>query len=160
MIQLASALGWGALATAVLTILLSASQGLGWSRISLPYLLGTMVCADRSRAMLVGFGLHFGVGLAFALAYAGIFTGLGYDSAWLGAGLGAFHALFVLSVGMELLSAVHPRMASRHHGPTARRQLEPPGFLARNYGRNTPLITLFAHVAYGALLGAFYRVSV
>jgi hypothetical protein len=31
--------------------------------------------------------------------------------------------------------------------------LEPPGFLMLNYGRGSPLASLVAHVAYGALVG-------
>jgi hypothetical protein len=31
--------------------------------------------------------------------------------------------------------------------------LEPPGLLGLNYGRATALVTLAAHVIYGALLG-------
>jgi hypothetical protein len=157
-IDLSHALGWGALATAVLTLLMTTSQGLGWSRISLPYMLGTMFSASRARAMAIGFAVHFAAGLLFALPYAACFEGWGRSGVWVGGGLGVFHGLFILVVGMEVLPAFHPRMASRHHGPTPTRQLEPPGFLALHYGRATPAITLVAHFAYGAILGACYRV--
>jgi hypothetical protein len=33
--------------------------------------------------------------------------------------------------------------------------LEPPGFMMLNYGRESPLASLVAHVAYGALVGGF-----
>jgi hypothetical protein len=33
--------------------------------------------------------------------------------------------------------------------------LEPPGFLLRNYGRQTPIVTVVAHIAYGAIVGGF-----
>jgi hypothetical protein len=33
--------------------------------------------------------------------------------------------------------------------------LEPPGFLMRNYGHGTAVVTLLAHVAYGAIVGGF-----
>ena len=36
---------------------------------------------------------------------------------------------------------------------------ERPGFLALHYGRRTPLATLFAHLAYGGILGAFYHLA-
>jgi uncharacterized membrane protein YagU involved in acid resistance len=159
MIHLTGAVGWGLLATAVLTFVMSASQGLGWSRISLTYMLGTMFSARRGRAMAIGSALHFALGLAFAVAYAFAFEGWGRSGIAIGAALGLFHGAFVLVVGMELLPELHPRMATRHHGPTPTRQLEPPGFLALNYGWATPVSTLLAHVAYGALLGAFYRVA-
>jgi hypothetical protein len=35
--------------------------------------------------------------------------------------------------------------------------VEPPGFLMLNYGRNTFLITLLAHIAYGAIVGLTIR---
>jgi hypothetical protein len=36
-------------------------------------------------------------------------------------------------------------------------QLEPPGFWGLNYGLQTPLVVLAAHLAFGAILGFFYR---
>jgi hypothetical protein len=67
--------------------------------------------------------------------------------------------LFVLTAGMRLIPGIHPRMASEQQGPTVVRQLEPPGFLALNYGIQTPLSVIAAHVLFGAILGAFYAVS-
>ena len=67
------------------------------------------------------------------------------------------HAAFVLTVGMRILPGLHPRMASEQHGPTAARQLEPPGFLALHYGAQTPMSVFVAHMAFGAILGAFYH---
>lgn len=152
---LQGALLWGLFATGVLTLVMSASQGLGLSRMSLPYMLGTLFTPHRGRAMVVGFAVHFALGVAFAVLYVAVFREWGASSWWLGAGLGLFQGLFVLVPGMQLLPAVHPRMASSHHGPTPTRQLEPPGFMARNYGIQTPIATLIAHVLYGAILGAF-----
>ena len=48
-------------------------------------------------------------------------------------------------------------MASELRGPEPTKALEPPGFLALNYGRRTPLVTLVAHAVYGLILGAFYH---
>ena len=48
-------------------------------------------------------------------------------------------------------------MASELRGPTPTRQLEPPGFLALHYGRRTPIVSIVAHMAYGAMLGGMYR---
>jgi hypothetical protein len=69
------------------------------------------------------------------------------------------HGAFVLLAGMSFLPSIHPRMASEQHGPTPTRQLEPPGFLGLNYGRRTPLSVLLAHLAYGGILGGFYRLG-
>jgi hypothetical protein len=45
-------------------------------------------------------------------------------------------------------------MASEYEGPIHGRRLQPPGFLALNYGYRTPLTTIAAHALYGAILGA------
>lgn len=150
---------WGFVATLVLTTLMSASQGLGLTRMSLPYMLGTLVTGGRDRAKLLGFGLHLANGWAFSLLYALAFEAWGAASWWRGAGVGLVHAAFVLTAGMRLLPSFHPRMASEQQGPTVMRQLEPPGFLALNYGFSTPVSVVLAHVVYGAILGAFYELA-
>lgn len=154
-----SILVWGFFATVVLTGMMSASQGFGISRMSIPFILGTMVTPDRPRAMAWGTLLHFVNGWLFAIVYALAFEQLGRATWWLGAIAGLGHGLFVLLTLMPLLPELHPRMASEQHGPTPTRQLQPPGFLALHYGRRTPLVTIVAHVAYGAILGAFYRLA-
>jgi uncharacterized membrane protein YagU involved in acid resistance len=153
----AGALLWGFVGTVVLTGLQSASQGLGLTRMSLPFMLGTLVTADRDRAKIVGFVLHALNGWLFAFLYAAAFESGRRASIQRGALIGLVHGLFVLLVGMPLLPGLHPRMAGEQRGPTATRQLEPPGFLALHYGRRTPIAVLIAHVVYGIILGAFYR---
>lgn len=150
---------WGFVGTVVLTGLMSASQGLGITRMNIPYMLGTMFTPDRDRAKLAGFGVHLVNGWLFACVYAAAFQSWRRATWWLGAATGLVHALFVLVAGMSLLSALHPRMASEQHGPTPTRQLEPPGFMALNYGRRTPLSVILAHLVYGTILGAFYRLK-
>jgi hypothetical protein len=54
---------------------------------------------------------------------------------------------------MPLLPGVHPRMASERAGLSNGAALEPPGLLGLNYGRETPLVTMLAHLAYGIALG-------
>ncbi|MBX9625524.1 MAG: hypothetical protein K2X82_17085 [Gemmataceae bacterium] len=146
---------WGFVGTVVLSVVVAAGQGFGLTRMNLPYLLGTMFTPDRDRAKLVGVGCHFLSGWAFALLYLAVFHSLGRATWWLGALAGVVHAAFVLAVGMPLLPALHPRMANEQHGPTVVRQLEPPGFLALHYGVGTPVAVLVAHMAFGAILGAF-----
>lgn len=153
----AGTLLWGFVGTVALTGMMSASQGLGLSRMSLPYMLGTMVTPNRDRANMLGFGLHGINGWLFAVVYAAAFESWRRAGWWRGAAIGLVHGSFVLVAGMPLLPAMHPRMANEQHGPTPTRQLEPPGFLALHYGRQTPLSVLCAHLVYGAILGAFYR---
>jgi hypothetical protein len=147
---------WGFTATVVLTTFMSASQGLRLTRMSVPYLLGTFVTPDRDRAKLFGFLLHLANGWVFSLLYVAAFHSWHRATWWLGAAIGVVHAAFVLTAGMHLLPGLHPRMASEHHGPTAARQLEPPGLLALNYGVGTPVSVVAAHLVFGAILGGFY----
>lgn len=148
---------WGFVATVALTGLLAGSQSLRLTRMNLPYMLGTMVTAERDRAKVVGFALHLLNGWIFATVYVAAFESWHRATWWLGAGIGLVHALFVLVAGLPLMPGIHPRMASVTTGPTPTRHLEPPGFMALNYGTRTPLSVIVAHLAYGAILGAFYR---
>ena len=156
--NLASALLWGFAATVVMTTTMAAGQGLGFTRMSLPFLVGTIFTTARDRAMVVGVAAHFVNGLLFALLYASVFESMGRATLWSGAGIGLVHALFVLTVGMAVLPGIHPHMVSEYYGPTPNRLLQPPGFMALNYGRRTPVVTILAHVLYGGILGAFYAV--
>jgi uncharacterized membrane protein YagU involved in acid resistance len=148
---------WGFVSTVVLTTVMSASQGLRLTRISLPYMLGTLFTPDRDRAKLIGFLVHLVDGWLFSLIYVLAFASWGGATWWRGAVIGLVHGLFVLTAGMQLIPGLHPRMASEQHGPTVVRQLEPPGFLALHYGVQTPVFVLIAHVLFGVTLGAFYR---
>jgi uncharacterized membrane protein YagU involved in acid resistance len=147
---------WGFGATIVLTTILAASQGLGLTRMNLPYLLGTMVTSDRDRAKVVGIAIHAVNGLLFSVVYVIGFHLWGGPTWWRGLAIGAVHATFVLVVVMPALPGMHPRMASELSGPTVVRGLEPPGFLALHYGRRTPISVMFAHVVFGAILGTLY----
>lgn len=147
---------WGFVSTVVLTAILGGSQGLGVTRINLPYLLGTIVTPNRDRAKLMGVLMHFANGWIFSLIYIAAFHAWGMATWWLGALTGFVHAAFVLAVLMPVLPGMHPRMANEQYGPTVVRQLEPPGFLALHYGVQTPVSVVAAHLVFGAILGAFY----
>jgi uncharacterized membrane protein YagU involved in acid resistance len=150
---------WGFIATSALTTLLAGSQGLGLTRMNFPYLMGTIFTPDHERAKLYGFFLHFLNGWVFSLVYVLIFQSIGEANWWIGAVIGIGHALFMLVVVMSLMPGVHPRIASQLHGPTATRMLEPPGFMALNYGLRTPVSVIIAHIVFGIILGVFYRLA-
>lgn len=154
--NLGSWLLWGFVGTIVLTSIMAGSQGLHLTRMNLPYMLGTIFTPSRDRAKLLGFLVHVLNGWAFSLVYVTSFHALGKATWWLGGIVGLVHAAFVLTAGMQIIPGLHPRMASEQHGPTVVRRLEPPGFLALNYGVRTPISVAVAHVAFGMLLGAGY----
>ena len=153
-VNLDAVLLWGLAATALMTTVLQGSQGLGLSRLSLPFLFGTFVTAVRGRAVLYGSLMYLIGGWAFAVLYFLIFASLGVSTWWLGAGLGVLHGIFLL-VALPAMTQLHPRVASEYDAPTCEPKLEPPGFLGLNYGSRTPLTTLLGQAVYGAVLGGF-----
>lgn len=152
--------GWATFgfgATVVLTAVLVASQLGGLTRMDIPMMLGTVFVEDPDRARVVGFLVHLLNGQGFALLYASAFGALGEASWWLGALFGAVHGFAALTLIVPLLPGIHPRMASNRSGPNEHNVLEPPGLFGLNYGRQTALVTLGAHVLYGLFLGVFLR---
>jgi uncharacterized membrane protein YagU involved in acid resistance len=146
----------GVLGTMVLTTALRAASELGLTRIDLPFLLGTAVTADRIRAKLVGYVLHFVFGIVFALAYYAVFAVTARSGIVFGALLGVIHALFAgVALVNILLPAVHPRMGTGFDAAGSAPLLEPPGFMLVNYGRETPVAMILSHVVYGAIVGGF-----
>jgi len=146
---------WSLIATAALTVILQGSQNMGLSRLSIPFLVGTVFTGNRDRAVLVGFVVYTIGGWLFAIGYHLVFLSVGWATWWLGALLGLLHAAVLLVSVLPVLPHIHPRMASEYAGPTVLRRLEPPGFLGLNYGRETPICTVASHVVFGAILGAF-----
>lgn len=150
--------GWavfGLVATTGLTVVMIGAQLAGRTRLDLPLMLGTIVTEDPDRARVAGFAIHLTIGQVFALFYAAGFAALDRSNWWLGAIFGLAHAAAALTVLVPLLPGVHPRMASERAGPNSTAVLEPPGLIALNYGRATPVVTVAAHVVYGAVLGIF-----
>lgn len=152
--------GWalfGLIATAALTVVMIAAQLAGRTRLDLPLMLGTLVTEDPDRARVAGFFIHLAVGQGFALGYAATFALVGRATWWIGALLGLLHAAVALTVLVPLLPGVHPRMASHRAGPGTTPTLEPPGLFGLNYGIQTPLVAVVAHLVYGIVLGLLLR---
>jgi len=156
--MLASAIAGGVLGTVVLSTLTKAASEMSLTRMDLPLLLGTAVTENRRKARAIGYVFHLILGILFALLYAGFFEIVGRSSWWMGALLGALHAIFTATVLVNvLLPTVHPRMATSETAANEIALIEPPGFLMLNYGRSSFLVTLAAHIAYGAVVGLVVR---
>lgn len=155
-----AALIGGLAGTFILTTVLRAASELRLTRIDLPFLLGTAVTADRERAKLLGYLLHFVSGSLFSLAYYVGFVGLGRAGWLLGAGFGVLHGLFAMTALVNiLLPVVHPRMGSSLSSVESVALLEAPGFMMLNYGRATPIVNLIAHTVYGTIVGGFVSLA-
>jgi hypothetical protein len=155
-VTLLGALAGGFVGTLVLTTVLRVAQVAGLTRMDIPLLLGTVFSEDRSRASVIGYALHFVNGQLFALGYAAIFYAVDQVGWLFGMALGLVHAAFAGGALVNiLLPAIHPRMGTRWTDASQSPLLEPPGFMLWNYGRHTVLVTVLAHLAYGALVGGF-----
>jgi hypothetical protein len=155
-----AALAGGFVGTLVLTTALRTANELGLTRVDLPFLLGTAVTGDRARAKALGYLLHLVAGELFALIYYAIFAAIDSSGWLLGALLGLLHGIVSATALVSiLLPAVHPRMGSALSAADSNPLLEPPGFLLLNYGRGTPIATLVAHIAYGAIVGGFASIT-
>ena len=154
-----SSFAGGFLGTLVMTTMLRSAAELGLTRMDLAFLLGTAVTANRRKAKAIGYLFHFLLGIGFALLYGALFKIIGASSWWLGGVVGLVQAVFTATVLVNvLLPVVHPRMATSDTAANHIALIEPPGFLMLNYGRNTFLINLLAHVAYGAIVGGVVRI--
>ncbi len=149
---------WGGVATVLMTTILEGAMYMGWTRMSLPFILGTFLTGDRRKAPVFGAVMHIANGYIFAFGYAFAFQSVGMANWWFGAVLGVVHSTVVL-VLMPFLPGIHPRMATEQAGPDARRALQPPGYFALNYGRRTPLFGLASHVVFGLIMGVFYHLA-
>jgi uncharacterized membrane protein YagU involved in acid resistance len=145
------------LGTLVMTTMMEGGQFLRLTRMSLPFILGTWLTENRTWAKVLGFVFHFVNGIGFALGYGLFFEVVNRSNWWVGALAGALHSIFVLFVVLPVLPDIHVRMASEDEGPDPTPMLQPPGFLALNYGIQTPLATVIGHVVYGAIVATFYR---
>lgn len=143
--------------TAVLTAIMEGAQARRVTRMSLPFMLGTMLTGRRPLVRVWGTGLHFMTGIGFASGYALLFGRAGRAGWRIGATVGALHGVVVLVAALPIVQEVHPRMAEEDEGPDPTPMLQPPGFLGLHYGLQTPAVTMAAHLAYGAIVGALYR---
>ena len=104
--------------------------------------------------------MHLTAGELFALVYLAIFVAIDSNGWLIGALFGLLHGIISATALVNvLLPVVHPRMGSALSAADSSPLLEPPGFLMRNYGRGTPIATLLAHIAYGAIVGGFVSLA-
>ncbi|HEX6075256.1 MAG TPA: hypothetical protein VFZ32_08335 [Micromonosporaceae bacterium] len=155
-----AALAGGFVGTLVLTTGLRAGNELRLTRTDLPFLLGTMLTDDRTRAKAIGYVMHLCNGLVFALLYYAVFSAIGHASWWLGGIFGLLHGVVAGTTLVNiLLPLVHPRMGTPFTSAPTVARIESPGFLMLNYGPSTPVVVLVGHFAYGAIIGGFLALA-
>lgn len=153
--ELGTAIAAGLAGTAAMTAIMYMGFVMGM-RMDMPLMLGTMFLRRGPAAWVLGLMLHFMMGAAFFVVYAGLFDALGLETSLAGWG-----ALFGLAHGvaagmaMGMMGAVHPRLAA--DGPdVAGEALPAPGPFGIHMGMMAPVAILGLHALYGAVAGAVY----
>jgi hypothetical protein len=155
--MIASSLVGGLFGTLILTTIIRLGIECRLTRMDLALLLGTVVTQDRRKARAFGYLFYVVLGVVFAFGYNALFTVVGSHAWWLGALVGAAHAIFLATVIVVLLPVIHPLMGTAETAANEFALIEPPGFLMLNYGRSTFLITLAAHMVYGAVVASTFN---
>lgn len=129
----------------------------GMTRMDFLYTLGSMVSprSAKAPAQAVGFVVHMMMGALFGLAHVAVLEAVGVagTSSAIGwrLGLGAIHGMAILALMPSLLTAMHPLVREARLGP--------PGVALTGFGSLTPVGSLMAHVAFGAVVAAAYATT-
>jgi hypothetical protein len=148
--------GWalfGLAATAALTSLLIGAQLAGWTRLDppccwtpcsprIPTTPGRSVSASTSPS-----------GSSSLCSTRSGSPSWGPPRGGSAALFGLLHTGVALTALIPLFAGVNPRISSTHAGLETRTVLQAPGLFALNYGYQTPLVAVLAHLAYGGVLG-------
>ncbi len=152
-----AAIAAGAVATVVMTAMLY--MGMAVMPRQMPmnilYMLGTMpgtmISRNKMMAYVAGTMMHAMMGIALALAHAGVIKGLDLTSALIAWGVlfGFVHYLMV-GMGMGMIGTMHPLMRAG--------QMPAPGLFVSNLPRMTVMGFLVIHLVYGLVVAALYDV--
>jgi hypothetical protein len=89
-----------------------------------------------------------------------LFEAIGRSGWVLGAIFGFVHGVFSATALVNiLLPMLHPRMGTPFTAAGSSPLIEAPGFLMRNYGRSTAIVSLAAHILYGTIVGGFVSLA-
>jgi hypothetical protein len=137
----------GAVGTAALTLMLALAPSLGSPALNFPLWDGTFFTLNLTWAVILGYGVHFAIGISLAILFQRTFlTRLGGE-AWLkGAVFGFLVWLVLMVVGLPLFDLLDPLAANGI--------LPAPGFFALGLGVTAPVMLLVAHLIYGAVVGS------
>lgn len=148
-INVGKALVGGFVGTVLITALMYGGPLMGFPRMDIATMLGTMVVADPGPAFWVGMLIHFMMGtVILALAYAALYRFLPGPPWARGAIWGLVFWVLAMAVVMPMMSVIHPMVATS--------RMPAPGFFSLNMGVLAPIGSLIGHLIYGVVLGAIY----
>ncbi|MBI2954864.1 MAG: hypothetical protein HYY30_11160 [Chloroflexi bacterium] len=149
-VNIVRALLAGFVGTVAITILMYAGPVMGFPRMDIATMLGTMFVSDPSAAFIPGLMMHFMIGLILALGYAFLFASWLPGRPWVrGALYGLVPFLMANAIVMPMMGLIHPMVLSG--------MMPAPGFFLVGMGTvMAPIGSLIGHLVYGAVVGAIY----
>jgi hypothetical protein len=136
----------GTVGTGALTLVLALAPLWGSPVLNFPLWDGTFFTLNLTWAVIVGYGVHFGIGILLALLFQRSIGPRLAGEAWLkGAVFGMAVWLVLMVVGFPLFDLLDPL--------TLNGLLPSPGFFALGLGVSAPVMLLAAHLIYGAVVG-------
>ena len=114
------------------------------------FMMGSMMNRNSGPAYMMGFMMHFGTGVVFAIIHTALYLAFGLESQLLLWGLlfGAVHWV-VASMGMGMMSSMHPMMRDG--------EMAAPGFFVRNYPMMSVVGFFMLHLIFGLVVGGVYE---
>jgi len=118
------------------------------------YMMGSMMSSMMSRSSgplyLMGFMMHFGMGVIYAIVHTSLYQAFGLESELLVWGLlfGAVHWV-VASMGMGMMGSMHPRIRDG--------ELAAPGAFLKNYPMMSVVGFFMLHLIFGLIVGSVYE---
>lgn len=149
-IDWSGAIVWGIVATVAFTLFTMMGKAVGMTNMDLLDLLGSVFAKPGTeRSRITGAIIHHLNGALLAVAWAYGVLLMGWTADW-SSGLLWGVVLWALALlMMSSIGAVHPAIR--------RGEQADPGPAATNFGKLTPLGSLFGHIVYGVLLGLLYQ---
>ena len=127
----------------VFTLLLEMAPAMGLPKMNVPAMLGDMFGMN---SLLVGWMMHFVIGVGLIILYAYVFADRFSGPAWLrGLQFAVLPWLVMMVMLAPMLGILDPMMSKM-----------PPGFFLIHIGVMAPIGSLVVHLIYGAVGGAVY----
>lgn len=139
----------GLVATTVMTVMMAVAPVMGFPRMDIAVMLGTMFVSNPQAALVPGMIMHFFIGTILAFVYAAVHDRLPGPGWERGAVFGMLPFVVAAVMVMPMMGAIHPLVRSG--------AMAAPGFLMLGMGHLAPLGSLMGHLVYGAILGTIYE---
>ena len=142
----------GLVATGVMTAMMYMGRAMMPEQMpmNILYMLGGMMSRSSGPAYMMGFMMHFGMGVGFAIIHTALYQAFGLDSQLLLWGLlfGTVHWV-VAGMGMGMMGSMHPLIRGG--------EMAAPGPFLRNYPMMSVVGFLMLHLVFGLIVGGVYE---